>query len=120
MESVSLVLMKDRQNVEALRIYAFYLLARDYDHEMLMEKFGELQQALRSTEGRNSDLIFNISRLFARFCGRKGEVLAKTLQFLDMAIVLQPENASYQTEAGYQRSLKGEYEQAYMAYQRAA
>jgi len=42
MESVSLVIMKDRQNVEALRIYSFYLLARDYDHEMLMEKFGEL------------------------------------------------------------------------------
>ena len=51
--------------------------------------------------------------MFARFCGRKAEVLVRTLQFLDMAIVLQPENATYQTEAGYQRSLKGEYEQAY-------
>ena len=30
-----------------------------------------------------------------------------------MAIVLQPENAAYQTEVGYQRSLKGEYETAY-------
>ena len=37
-----------------------------------------------------------------------------------MAIVLQPENAAYLNEVGYQRSLKGEYEQAYMAYQRAA
>ncbi len=36
-----------------------------------------------------------------------------------MAIVLQPENASYQAEQGYQRSLKGEYEVAYQAYQRA-
>ena len=75
---------------------------------------------MKTSEGRNSDLIFNISRLFSRFCGRKPEVLTRTLQFLDMAIVLQPENASYQTEAGYQRSLKGEYEQAYQAYQRAA
>jgi len=42
MESVSFVLVKDRSNVEALRIYSFYLLAREYDYEMLMEKFGEL------------------------------------------------------------------------------
>ena len=80
---------------------------------MLQEKFDELQNALRTSEGRNSDLIFNISRVFARFCGRKPEVLQRTLQLLDMAIVLQPENAAYQTEVGYQRSLKGEYEAAY-------
>ncbi len=80
---------------------------------MLQEKFDELQNALRSSEGRNSDLIYNISRLFARFCGRKPEVLTKTLQLLDMAIVLQPENAAYLTEVGYQKCLKGEYEQAY-------
>lgn len=77
---------------------------------MLQEKFDELQNALRTTEGRNSDLIYNISRLFARFCGRKAEVLNKTLQLLDMAIVLQPENGPYLNEVGYQRSLMGEYE----------
>ena len=48
MESVAQVLTKDRQNVEALRIYSFYLLARDYDHDMLMEKFDELMQALKA------------------------------------------------------------------------
>ena len=40
-------------------------------------------------------------------------MLNKTLQLLDMAIVLQPENASYLTEVGYQRCLMGEYEVAY-------
>ena len=39
---------------------------------------------------------------------------------LDMAIVLQPENPAYQTEVGFQRGLKGEYEASYQAYQRAA
>ena len=47
-------------------------------------------------------------------------MLVRTLQLLDMAIVLQAENAAYSTEIGYQRSLKGEYEQAYQAYQKAA
>ena len=61
MECVTQVIFKDRTNVEALRIYCFYLLAREYDPEMLQEKFDELQNALRNAEGRNSDLIFNIS-----------------------------------------------------------
>ena len=39
---------------------------------------------------------------------------------LDMAIVLQPENAAYLTEVGFQKSLMGEYEAAYQAYQKAA
>ena len=39
MENVSAVIIKDRNNVEALRIYCFYLLAREYDQELLEEKF---------------------------------------------------------------------------------
>lgn len=119
-ENVVAVSMKDRSNVEALRIYCFYLLARESDQEMLMEKFDELVNALKNSEGRNSDLIFNISKMFARFCGRKAEVLARTLQILDMAIVLQPENAMYLSEVGFQKSLKGDYDGAYQAYQKAA
>ena len=79
MECVTGVIFKDRTNVEAIRIYCFYLLAREYDQELLQEKFDELQNALRVAEGRNSDLIFNISRVFARFCCRKGEVLQRTI-----------------------------------------
>lgn len=115
-ECVTSVILKDRNNVEALRIYCFFLLAREYDPELLQEKFDSLQNALRNSEGRNSDLIYNIARLFARFCGRKPEVLQRTLQLLDMAIVLQPENAAYLTEVGFQKCLKGEYESAYQSY----
>ena len=42
MECVATVIAGDRTNVEALRIYCFYLLAREYDQEMLQEKFDEL------------------------------------------------------------------------------
>jgi len=37
-----------------------------------------------------------------------------------MAIVLQPENAMYLAEVGFQKCLKGEYDAAYQAYQKAA
>ena len=40
--NLSNVFVKDKQHVEALRIYCFFLLAREYDLETLMEKFDEL------------------------------------------------------------------------------
>jgi hypothetical protein len=46
--------------------------------ELLMEKFDELVQAMRTREGRNGDLVYNISRLFARFCGRRKQVIERT------------------------------------------
>ena len=46
MESVAQVLTKDRQNVEALRIYSFYLLARDYDHDEIKGLFIEKKNLL--------------------------------------------------------------------------
>lgn len=52
----------------------------------------ELTQALKKVEGKNSELIYNISRLFARYSSRKEWVLERTLKLLDIAIMLQPEN----------------------------
>lgn len=94
-------MVADRSNVEALRIYCFFLLARENDPELFAEKFDELQNALRQTEGRNSDLIYNISRLFARFCGRNKDVVNKTLQLLEIATMLQPDNAAYIAEQAF-------------------
>jgi hypothetical protein len=65
------VLIKDRNNVEALRIYTFYLLTRENDIDYVIEKLEELIQAMKYNEQNNSDLFYNMSRLFARYCGRK-------------------------------------------------
>lgn len=42
LETVQKVLVKDRQNVEGLRIYAFYLLTRENDIDYVQEKLDEL------------------------------------------------------------------------------
>ena len=85
----------DKTSVEALRIYVFYLLARENDHEMTEEKLTELIELLKRTEGRNADLFYNISKLYARYCGRKEFILNRTLQILDIAIMLSPDNCMY-------------------------
>lgn len=48
-----------------------------------------------------------MSRLFARYCGRRDTVLAKTLIMLDEAVTLQPENADYHSEIAHQKCMLG-------------
>jgi len=42
LETVQKVLVRDKTNIEALRIYAFYLLTRENDIEYVQEKLDEL------------------------------------------------------------------------------
>jgi len=41
-------MLEERQNIEALRIYIFYLLSRETDLEQVVEKMGDLLEAMRS------------------------------------------------------------------------
>ncbi len=79
LETIQRVMIDERQNVEALRIYIFYLLSRETDLELVVEKMSELMEAMRTQEPKNAELYYNLSRLFARFCGRKEVVLKKTM-----------------------------------------
>jgi tetratricopeptide repeat protein 21B len=88
LETIQKVIIEDRQNVEALRIYIFYLLSRETDLDLVVEKMNELNEAMRIQEPKNAELYYNLARLFARFCGRKEVVLKKTLQMLDLAMGL--------------------------------
>jgi tetratricopeptide repeat protein 21B len=79
LEDLMSVLAKDKNNVEANRIYAYYLLSRENDMELIVEKLDDLMVALKMNEDRNADLYYNISRLFARYCGRREVILNKTI-----------------------------------------
>ena len=67
-------------------------------------------------EPKNASLYYNIARLFARICGRKAEVLEKTMELVDKACALFPETSAYTTELGYQRALLGDYNGAFQIY----
>ena len=47
LEALTSVLSKDKSNVEALRIYTYYLLSRENDMELVTEKMDELMLALQ-------------------------------------------------------------------------
>ena len=75
---------------------------------------------MKFNESRNGDLFFNMSKLFARYCGRREQILEKTLKMLDEAIMIQPENADYHSEIAHQKCMLGEYSTAYQIYQKAS
>jgi hypothetical protein len=62
-----------------LRIYIFYLLSRETDIELVLEKMQDLMDAMRAQEPKNAELYYNLARLFARFCGRREIVIKKTM-----------------------------------------
>ena len=94
------VLYRDHNNIEGLRIYVFFLMTRESNDELVLEKLTELINCMKTTESRNPDLFYNISRLLSRYCGRNPALIHKTLEILDMAIMLSPENAFYHSEVG--------------------
>lgn len=120
LETVQKVLIKDKQNIEGLRIYTFYLLTRENDLEYVCEKLDELISAIKQSEAYNAELFYNMSRLFSRYCGRKELVIQKTIQMLEEAISLAPENVDYHSELAHQKCLIGEYSEAYRIYTQAS
>jgi hypothetical protein len=54
-------------------------LTRENDIDYVLEKLDELVMAMKFNEAKNADLFYNMSRLFARYCGRRDTVLEKTL-----------------------------------------
>jgi hypothetical protein len=84
-------------------------MARETDDELIVSKIDELIIALRQNESKNADMFYNISRLFARYCGRKASVLKKTQILMDYASTIQPDNATFMSEIGFQRALLGDY-----------
>jgi tetratricopeptide repeat protein 21B len=48
LETILKVMVDDKQNVEALRIYIFYLLSRESDLSTVIEKMDLLMEAMRS------------------------------------------------------------------------
>jgi len=75
---------------------------------------------MKFNEPRNSELFYNMARLFARYCGRREAVLEKTQKMLDEAIQLSPEDADYHSEIAFQKCMVNDFTEAYQIYQKAS
>lgn len=54
LETIQTVLTEDKNSIEGFRIYIFYILSRESDPDLAIEKINELLDAMRFSEPRNA------------------------------------------------------------------
>ena len=56
---------------------------------------------MKIQEGRNSQFMYEVSRLFSRMCGRNNVILSMSIKLLEECRKLEPINSDYVIELGY-------------------
>ena len=103
-----------------MRIWIFLLLSREANIPSALEKIGELLKAFVEKEPKNPELLYNCSQLFARVAGNNEEVLQQTMEMLKRSEFMNSTNSYYISEIAYQKTLLGDYSDAFSLYQKAA
>lgn len=69
-------------------MYIFYLLSRESNIELVDEKMEDLKRSFNINEPKNAELYYKYAKLFARICGRKEQIIKKTMEMVDRACAL--------------------------------
>jgi tetratricopeptide repeat protein 21B len=105
MEIAQMVLEKEPDNIDALRVNALYVLTREARQNNATQVVNRLATAIRTIEPRNHRVMYQASRLIARIAAKKESILNVTLELISTACQLAPNTAKYFTEKGYQLQL---------------
>jgi tetratricopeptide (TPR) repeat protein len=106
-------------NIEALRITVLHMIARGSRPADASKRLAELVEVIFDDEPKNAYLCYETSALFARFSFRSGPLLNICQQLLKKAVELDPGNADFMTEMGYQQLLLGNMDEAMRSYKSA-
>ncbi|KDO33302.1 hypothetical protein SPRG_02111 [Saprolegnia parasitica CBS 223.65] len=118
-DSAERALTTSANDIEALRLFIFYLLTREGKPKEAAARIRELVKALHATEASNPALYYDISKCIARIADKNHEVLSCNLALVEQAIKLSPETGVYHAERGYQRALMGDFHEAVDSYKDA-
>eukprot|EP01063_Lacrimia_lanifica_P030925 TRINITY_DN5002_c0_g1_i1.p1 TRINITY_DN5002_c0_g1~~TRINITY_DN5002_c0_g1_i1.p1 ORF type:complete len:1347 (+),score=658.12 TRINITY_DN5002_c0_g1_i1:120-4160(+) len=118
-ESTQRILSKDPTNVQALMITNLYLcVVEERSQSVSANGVRELYKALEATEPRTHQLYAYCSRTLTRL-SMSPNLLAATQMLINRACELDPKNAEYISEKGYQLCLAGEWAKALDTYRQA-
>ncbi|XP_038077972.1 tetratricopeptide repeat protein 21B-like isoform X2 [Patiria miniata] len=118
-ETAQRALSQQSSCLEAIRMEILHILCRDGKYEEAVLRLGELIQLLDRFEPKNGYICWHLSLVYSRVCGRNTQVLQQTTTMVERAVALEPNNADYKTELGYQLLLKNKPRDA-MKYYRSA
>eukprot|EP00899_Mesostigma_viride_P018008 jgi/Mesvir1/26208/Mv02392-RA.1 len=119
LETSQRILAQDARNIEALRLTVLFLLSRESRYMAAASRLQDLLDSVMANEPRNANLCYQLSQPLARLCGRQEAVLKQTMALLERARQVDPDDARYLVEHGYQFILAGEAKSAAKAFQDA-
>ncbi|XP_055541465.1 tetratricopeptide repeat protein 21B-like [Wyeomyia smithii] len=99
-------------NIEALRVKLMMLVVKEGNYAASISILQYLFKTMEKTEPANGELFMQTGKLFARVCGRNKSILSETYHFLEKAHKIDPNNADFITELGFQCVLRGKFKDA--------
>lgn len=118
-ETVTKVLAQDERNILALRIYVFYLLAREGNLEDGLQRLLFLKTTIEKAEPQNAHLLYKCAQLFSRVSGRDFDILRVCYDMVDRALKLNPIEADYAIEKASIILMSGDVQTAFQLFQEA-
>lgn len=119
-ETMNRIINTDSLDLNALKMNVLLLLCRDGNYNEAAECMASFYRVLEKAEPKNALLFHDLARLFSRICGRTKTVLSETLKFSEKAVHVDPSNAEFLSELGYQNVLQGKIKEATRYYKTAA
>lgn len=115
-ETCHKVFAQDERNILALKIFVFYLLAREGNFEEGLQKMEFLINTLEKCEPSNCDLLFQCVQVFTRISGGDPEILKRCSFMIEKAIKMRPIEADYAIEKANIMLMQGDFQAAFQQF----
>ncbi|XP_055615673.1 tetratricopeptide repeat protein 21B-like isoform X2 [Toxorhynchites rutilus septentrionalis] len=114
------ILNLEPMNLEALLIKILILVVKDGNYTNSVSALQYLFRAMEKIEPTNGELFMRTGQVFSRICGRHNSILTETYQFVEKAYKLNPNNAEFITELGYQTAMQQKFKEASKLFKTAS
>jgi len=109
LQVISLVVEKDKGNIEALRCQTMYEILQNGVTIFAISNLSAINETVNESETLNSSLCYSLSHTFARISFGKHRILEWTLNLLQQCISTNQSEERLQQELGFQLALLHEF-----------
>ncbi|XP_077563092.1 tetratricopeptide repeat protein 21B-like isoform X2 [Haemaphysalis longicornis] len=118
-DSCNRCLSQDSKCVDALLHIILNHICKNGDYKEASDRLSELVSLIDEVEPTNGVLYTRTAQLLSRICSRQDSILMHTQALVEKACALQPGNADYLAELGYQCILQNKTKEAARHYRAA-
>lgn len=118
-ETMNRVILTDSNNLEAVQTNILILICRDANYDEAVQCIKKFCEILEIVEPKNGKLYIENAALFSKCCGRNINILTETYKMVENAVQINPKNAEYFNELGYQCLLQEKTKEAAKLFKQA-